>query len=159
VVFCPIFVAMENIDFLDSPLITWICLFDAWKNIQIQYAPKWWWMRVMNPMLQKKTYCWWFRNPAPVEVGSLSHSFQGFLYISGGDRRICSINSIPKRTNQRLSKRIYFTHPARSESWRWILWTKMSLVKLRVSSTWLLFWLWMVLFSVHLDSPEKVAKL
>ena len=52
----------------------------------------------------KKTYCWWFRNPAPVEVGSLSHSFQGVFYISGGDRRICSINSITKTTKQRLSK-------------------------------------------------------
>ena len=25
------------------------------------------------------TYCWWFRNPVPVEVGSLSHYLQGFI--------------------------------------------------------------------------------
>ena len=32
------------------------------------------------------TYCWWFWNPvnSPVEVGSLSHLFTGFLYIPGG---------------------------------------------------------------------------
>ena len=33
---------------------------EEWKN--------WWW------------YCWWFKNPAPVEVGSLSHYLQGFLH-------------------------------------------------------------------------------
>ena len=27
---------------------------------------------------QTMYYCWWFRNPAPVEVGSLSHFFIGF---------------------------------------------------------------------------------
>ena len=26
------------------------------------------------------TYCWWFRNPAPVEVGSLSHYLRGFVH-------------------------------------------------------------------------------
>ena len=25
------------------------------------------------------SYCWWFRNPAPVEVGSLSYDSQGFM--------------------------------------------------------------------------------
>ena len=33
------------------------------------------------------------RNPAPVEVGSLSHYLRQVLYIPGGDRRISSINS------------------------------------------------------------------
>ena len=28
-----------------------------------------------------RTYCWWFRNPAPVEVGRLSHYLQGFSTI------------------------------------------------------------------------------
>ena len=28
-----------------------------------------------------RLYCWWFRNPAPVEVGSLSHYLQGFKNI------------------------------------------------------------------------------
>ena len=38
-------------------------------------------------------YCWWFRTPAPVEVGSLSHYLQGFIHpwwLFG----ISSINSI-----------------------------------------------------------------
>ena len=26
----------------------------------------------------KRSYCWWFRNPAPVEAGSLSHYHIGF---------------------------------------------------------------------------------
>ena len=29
-------------------------------------------------------YCWWFRNPASAEVGSLSHYLQGFSTIPGG---------------------------------------------------------------------------
>ena len=28
------------------------------------------------------TYCWWFRNPAPAEVGSFPHYWQGFMQIS-----------------------------------------------------------------------------
>ena len=55
---------------------------------------------------KKKNILLMIQKSCTVKVGSLSHSFQGFFYISGGDRRICSINSITKRTNQRLSKRI-----------------------------------------------------
>ena len=29
-------------------------------------------------------YCWWFRTPAPVEVGSLSHYLQGFTHLVVG---------------------------------------------------------------------------
>ena len=32
----------------------------------------------------RSTYCWWFKNHAPVEVGSLSHYLQGFSTIPGG---------------------------------------------------------------------------
>ena len=39
-------------------------------------------------------YCWWFRNPAPVEVGSLSHYLQGFIHPRWC--KISSINSIAK---------------------------------------------------------------
>ena len=39
-------------------------------------------------------YCWWFRKPAPIEVGSLPHYLKGFIRPKGGDRRISSINSI-----------------------------------------------------------------
>ena len=45
-----------------------------------------------------KWYCWWFRNPAPVEVGSVSHYLRQVLYIPGGDRRISepsTVGSIP----------------------------------------------------------------
>ena len=38
------------------------------------------------------TYCWWFRNPSPVEVGSLSHDLQGFIFA-----RCCRISSINSR--------------------------------------------------------------
>ena len=37
----------------------------------------------------EQTYCWWFRNPAPVEVGSFSHDLQGFIHP-----RWCRISSI-----------------------------------------------------------------
>ena len=46
-------------------------------------------------------------NPAPVEVGSLSHYLQGFSTIPGGDRQISAINSIsrfPELSTQILRK-------------------------------------------------------
>ena len=43
--------------------------------------------RARSTLMQKtwftEWYCWW-RNPAPVEVGSLSHYLQGFSTILGG---------------------------------------------------------------------------
>ena len=46
-----------------------------------------WWIRVTQDWRPQKggnSYCWWFRNPArkPIEVGSLSHYLQGFMYTS-----------------------------------------------------------------------------
>ena len=40
------------------------------------------WERKTTPI--PETYCWWFRNPAAVEVGSWSHYLQGFSTIPGG---------------------------------------------------------------------------
>jgi len=31
----------------------------------------------------KLRYCWWFRNPAPVDIGSFSHYLQGFIHPVG----------------------------------------------------------------------------
>ena len=40
-------------------------------------------------------YCWWFRNPAPFEAGSLSCYLRGFIYIpSGWPWDFWTINSI-----------------------------------------------------------------
>ena len=29
--------------------------------------------------IENRSYCWWFRNPPPVEIGNLSHYLQGFI--------------------------------------------------------------------------------
>ena len=34
--------------------------------------------------LKGTNICWWFRNLAPVEVGSLSNHLQGFIHPKGG---------------------------------------------------------------------------
>ncbi len=40
---------------------------------------KGWFSKIWRPPCTGDAwYCWWFRNPAPVEVGSLSHCFWGF---------------------------------------------------------------------------------
>ena len=49
-------------------------------------APSHWetsiWLPIFNSCFPinslKRSYCWWFRNPAPVEAGSLSHYHIGF---------------------------------------------------------------------------------
>ena len=38
----------------------------------------WFWKKMLN-------YCWWFRNPAPVEVASLYYTiYKGFIHPNGG---------------------------------------------------------------------------
>ena len=48
----------------------------------IPMEPSWPEERKTTPI--PETYCWWFRNPAAVEVGSWSHYLQGFSTIPGG---------------------------------------------------------------------------
>ena len=57
----------------------------------------------------------------PVEVGSLSHSLQGFSTIPGGDRRISAINSIETTGVQHIqimcqfkgcNTMVFFFHPS-----------------------------------------------
>ena len=46
---------------------------------------------LLNLPLKNQSYCWWFRNPAPVEVSSLSYCLQGFIHLRW--YRISAINS------------------------------------------------------------------
>ena len=58
-------------------------------------------------MKYTRYYSWWFRNPAPVEVGSLSHYLQGFIHVRclfG----ISAINSLIDKTQSWLL--IVYTH-------------------------------------------------
>ncbi len=43
------------------------------------------------------------RNPAPVEIGSLSQYLQGVLYIPGGDRRISEPSTVLCTKKKNLS--------------------------------------------------------
>ena len=54
-----------------------------------------WGKPFLKDRLHILSYCWWFRNPAPVEVGSVSHYLQGFIHPRWC--RISSINSSMKR--------------------------------------------------------------
>ncbi len=45
---------------------------------------------LLNLPLKNQSYCWWFRNPAPVEVSSLSYYLQGFIHLRW--YRISAIN-------------------------------------------------------------------
>ena len=47
------------------------------------------WDRIIEYIKLPSKYCWWFRNPAPVEVGNLSHHLHGFIHP-----RWCKISSI-----------------------------------------------------------------
>ena len=53
--------------------------------------------------LRKATYCWWFRYPAPVEVGR-SHYLQGFIHPKWlfGISSINTRNSLRRKKSQRF---------------------------------------------------------